>query len=143
MDLSSWVKRFDGGDVRALSRIISWVENSDGLIPQELKPIFSRTGHAFRIGITGPPGAGKSTLVDGLCTLYRKQNRSVGIIAVDPTSPFSKFTTLPIQIYQWTARPQDEFRNIAAAAIIARSVPTTIMWWLSWATVEAMAIRPS
>jgi LAO/AO transport system kinase len=89
MDLKSWLKRFDGGDVRALSRIISWIENSNGLIPPELKPIFSRTGRAFRIGITGPPGAGKSTLVDCLCDYYRKQKRTVGVIAVDPTSPFS------------------------------------------------------
>ncbi len=89
MNLSEWVERFNGGDVRALSRIISRVENSNGLIPAELKPIFSRTGGAYRIGVTGPPGAGKSTLVDWLCSLYRQQNLTVGVIAVDPTSPFS------------------------------------------------------
>ena len=72
-----------------MSRIISWMENSGGVIPPELKPIFSRTGRAFRIGITGPPGAGKSTLVDGLGLLCRRENRTVGVIAVDPTSPFS------------------------------------------------------
>ncbi len=88
-DLAAWVERFNQGNVRALSRIISWVENSNGVIPSELKPIFSRTGRAFRIGITGPPGAGKSTLVDGLSMLCRNESRSVGIIAVDPTSPFS------------------------------------------------------
>ncbi|MCX6640798.1 MAG: methylmalonyl Co-A mutase-associated GTPase MeaB [bacterium] len=84
-----WLQRFEQGDVRALSRIITLVENAGGLIPPELKPIFSRTGHAFRIGITGPPGAGKSTLVDGLAMLCRSEERTVGIIAVDPTSPFS------------------------------------------------------
>ena len=89
MERSSWIERFNRGDVRALSRIISWVENSGGEIYPELKPIFSRTGRAFRIGITGPPGAGKSTLVDGLSSLWRSEKRSVGIIAVDPTSPFS------------------------------------------------------
>ena len=86
---STWIERFEQGDLRALSRIISWIENSGGDIPAELKPIFSRTGRAFRIGITGPPGAGKSTLVDGLAMLCRAEDRSVGIIAVDPTSPFS------------------------------------------------------
>jgi len=86
---STWFERFEQGDLRALSRVISWIENSGGDIPAELKPIFSRTGRAFRIGITGPPGAGKSTLVDGLAMLYRAEGRSVGIIAVDPTSPFS------------------------------------------------------
>jgi LAO/AO transport system kinase len=89
MDKSGWIERFEQGDVRALSRIISWIENGGGDVPVELKPIFSRVGRAYRIGITGPPGAGKSTLVDGLATLYRGEGRSVGIIAVDPTSPFS------------------------------------------------------
>jgi LAO/AO transport system kinase len=89
MDKASYLHRFDQGDVRALSRIISWVENAGGEIPPELKPIFSRVGRAFRVGITGPPGAGKSTLVDALALLYRAENRSVGVIAVDPTSPFS------------------------------------------------------
>jgi LAO/AO transport system kinase len=89
MDIAPWVARFEKGDVRALSRIISWVENSGGLIQPDLKPIFSRTGRAYRIGITGPPGAGKSTLTDGLCALCRRDKKSVGIIAVDPTSPFS------------------------------------------------------
>ncbi len=89
MDHKDWIERFERGDVRALARVISWVENGGGEVPAELKPIFSRVGRAFRVGVTGPPGAGKSTLVDGLATLYRKEGRSVGIIAVDPTSPFS------------------------------------------------------
>lgn len=89
MDRSAWIEQFEQGDVRALSRVISWVENGNGDIPAELKPIFSRVGRAFRIGITGPPGAGKSTLVDGLAMLCRTEGRTVGIIAVDPTSPFS------------------------------------------------------
>lgn len=89
IDYTPWVERFNRGDARALSRIISWVENSGSGIPAPLEPIFSRTGRAFRIGITGPPGAGKSTLVDALCMLYRSEDRTVGVIAVDPTSPFS------------------------------------------------------
>ncbi|MFH1861683.1 MAG: methylmalonyl Co-A mutase-associated GTPase MeaB [bacterium] len=89
MDLSSWIARFEAGDVRALARMISIVEASGGAIPQPLRPIFSRVGRAFRIGITGPPGAGKSTLVDGLCSLFRSEGRSIGVIAVDPSSPFS------------------------------------------------------
>ncbi|MBU0517538.1 methylmalonyl Co-A mutase-associated GTPase MeaB [bacterium] len=89
MDIAVWMEKFDQGDVRALSKIITCLENSNGLIPDAVKPIFSRTGNAYRIGITGPPGAGKSTLVDGLCNLYRKKQLSIGVIAVDPTSPFS------------------------------------------------------
>ncbi|TKJ42298.1 methylmalonyl Co-A mutase-associated GTPase MeaB [candidate division LCP-89 bacterium B3_LCP] len=89
MGQSSLIDRFRGGDVRALARVITSVENSGGLLPAELMPIFNRTERAFRIGITGPPGAGKSTLTDGLCALYRRERKTVGIIAVDPTSPFS------------------------------------------------------
>jgi LAO/AO transport system kinase len=89
MDLNNLLQRFQEGDILALSRIITLIENSNGSIPPELKPLFSKTGRAFRIGITGPPGAGKSTLVDGIAMLCRSDDRSVGIIAVDPTSPFS------------------------------------------------------
>jgi LAO/AO transport system kinase len=89
MNRKDWIELFEHGDVRALTRVITWIENSGGDVPPEAKPIFSRVGRAFRLGITGPPGAGKSTLVDGLSMLYRSENRTVGIIAVDPTSPFS------------------------------------------------------
>jgi LAO/AO transport system kinase len=89
MNRKDWITLFEQGDVRALSRVITWIENSGGEVPPELKPIFSRVGRAFRVGITGPPGAGKSTLVDGLSMLYRGEGRTVGIVAVDPTSPFS------------------------------------------------------
>jgi LAO/AO transport system kinase len=89
MNRTDWITLFEQGDIRALSRVITWIENGSGDIPPELKPIFSMVGRAFRVGITGPPGAGKSTLVDGLSMLYRDEGRTVGIIAVDPTSPFS------------------------------------------------------
>ncbi|RJP75785.1 MAG: methylmalonyl Co-A mutase-associated GTPase MeaB [Candidatus Zixiibacteriota bacterium] len=89
MDRQTWIDRFEQGDLRALSRVISWIENGGGDVPAELKPIFSRVGRAFRVGVTGPPGAGKSTLVDGLSLLYRQEGRTVGVIAVDPSSPFS------------------------------------------------------
>lgn len=89
MDYSALIEKFNEGDVRALSKIISVLENENGGIHPELKPLFSRIGKAYRVGITGPPGAGKSTLVDGISALYRAEKLTVGIIAVDPTSPFS------------------------------------------------------
>lgn len=77
------------GDSLALSRLISLVENDSSQTPEIMKLISSRLGRAHRIGITGPPGVGKSTLVDKLTILMRKKDLKVGIVAVDPTSPFT------------------------------------------------------
>ena len=76
-------------DRRAVARSISIVETSNSDSVQLLKNIFSKIGNAYRVGITGPPGAGKSTITNHLTKYYRKQNKKVGIIAVDPTSPFT------------------------------------------------------
>ena len=77
------------GDPRALARAISIVENRTPGWSDLLKALFPHSGKARVIGLTGPPGAGKSTLVDHLARLYRKENRTIGIIAVDPTSPYT------------------------------------------------------
>jgi LAO/AO transport system kinase len=77
------------GDPRALARAISTVENRTPGWSELLKALFPHSGHARILGLTGPPGAGKSTLVDQLARHYRKENRTVGIIAVDPTSPYT------------------------------------------------------
>ena len=80
---------FLSGSRRALAKMITTVEN-DGLQAQAmLDKLYGRVGRAYRIGITGPPGAGKSTLVDQLTKTLRAEGASVGIIAVDPTSPFT------------------------------------------------------
>jgi LAO/AO transport system kinase len=77
------------GDRRAIARAITLVENNDETAPEILSAIYKHTGKAYRIGITGPPGAGKSTLTNKLAAFYRTQNLRVGIIAIDPTSPFT------------------------------------------------------
>ena len=77
------------GENVSLSRIISLVENESSQVPEIMKLIAPHLGKAHCIGITGPPGVGKSTLVDKLTALMRKQGLKVGIIAVDPSSPFT------------------------------------------------------
>jgi LAO/AO transport system kinase len=86
---SSLSQRVLDGDPRALARAISLVEDEASGGTDLVRRIFPRTGHAYLVGITGAPGSGKSTLVDRLTTEIRKTSRTVGIVAVDPTSPFS------------------------------------------------------
>jgi LAO/AO transport system kinase len=89
MDVPQLIERLRQGDVRALARAVSLVENDAPSARQILSSCFPLTGNALRIGITGPPGAGKSTLVDGLARQYRSKQTTVGVIAVDPTSPYT------------------------------------------------------
>ena len=88
-DIQACIESLRAGDVRTLARAISTVENRAPGWSDLLKALFPHSGRARVIGLTGPPGAGKSTLVDQLARLYRKQERTVGIIAVDPTSPYT------------------------------------------------------
>jgi LAO/AO transport system kinase len=88
-DINRLIEQLRSGDVRALSRAITLVENRTPGYAELLKASFPHSGKARVLGLTGAPGAGKSTLVDQLAGCYRKQNRTVGIIAVDPTSPYT------------------------------------------------------
>jgi len=89
LNLDRWVDQVRAGDIRAISRAITAIENHEASAEEILRRVFPATGGAYLTGITGAPGTGKSTLVDRLATHYRHEEQKVGIIAVDPTSPFS------------------------------------------------------
>tara|TARA_B110000263_G_scaffold62729_1_gene53964 strand:- start:230 stop:1186 length:957 start_codon:yes stop_codon:yes gene_type:complete len=87
--MSEIAERLLAGEQRALSRLITLLERGDPAAAEAMKVVDGHTGRAYTVGITGPPGAGKSTIVDQLTQLVRETGSTVGIIAVDPTSPFS------------------------------------------------------
>lgn len=77
------------GDVRAAARLMRDIDDDLSDAWNELKKLYPKTGHAYIVGITGPPGSGKSTLVDKIVEILRKEGKTVGIVAIDPTSPFT------------------------------------------------------
>ena len=87
--ISNWAAQVRAGDTRAISRAITAIENSDPRAEDLLRELFPSTGRAYLIGVTGAPGTGKSTLVDKLASHYRARGKTVGVIAVDPTSPYT------------------------------------------------------
>jgi LAO/AO transport system kinase len=87
--IENWAERVCAGDVLAVSRAITAIENHQPEAEELLRVVFPRTGKAYLTGITGAPGTGKSTLLDRLAAHYRRQNEAVGVIAVDPTSPYT------------------------------------------------------
>jgi LAO/AO transport system kinase len=115
-DIQALIEPLRSGDARALARAISIVENHVPGWSDLLKALFPHTGRARVIGLTGAPGAGKSTLVDQLARNYRKKSCTVGIIAVDPTSPYTGGAILGDRI-----RMQEHF---ADAGIYIRSMAT-------------------
>jgi LAO/AO transport system kinase len=78
-----------GGDIRSLARAASWIEDRRPEAESLLRELFPRTGHAMTLGVTGAPGAGKSTFCDQLVRVLRDEGKTVGVIAVDPSSPYS------------------------------------------------------
>jgi LAO/AO transport system kinase len=87
--IEQWAERVCAGDIRAVSRAITAIENHQHEAEELLRILFPRTGKAYLTGVTGAPGTGKSTLVDRLSAHYRAKQEQVGVIAVDPTSPYS------------------------------------------------------
>jgi LAO/AO transport system kinase len=87
--MSSVAEKVIAGDIRAVARLIRDIDDGMPEVRETLKELYPSTGHAYVLGITGAPGVGKSTLVDQMVNHMRKANKTVGVLAVDPTSPFS------------------------------------------------------
>jgi LAO/AO transport system kinase len=122
-----------GGDRRALARAITLVENSDPLAYELVREIYPDTGHAYGIGVTGSPGVGKSSLISALVAHVRASDRSVGVISVDPSSPFSHGALLGDRI-----RLTEHFLD---PEVFIRSMGTRgHLGGLSEATLQAMLV---
>src|ERR1044071_9172898 len=133
MESSELVTRVLKGDARAVARAISKVEDGAGDAAALMRAVFSHTGRGLVVGITGSPGAGKSSLVDKLAGLYRQRDERVGILAVDPSSPFSGGAILGDRIRMQTLGldPNVFIRSIATRGNLGG---------LARATVDAVAI---
>ena len=126
-DLQSWIERLRSGDPRALARAISTVENRGPESADLLKALFPHSGKARILGMTGAPGAGKSTLVDQLAKLYRRQGKTLGIIAIDPTSPYTGGAILGdrIRMQDHHADPGIYIRSMATRGSLGGLARTT------------------
>jgi LAO/AO transport system kinase len=126
-DIQAWIEPLRAGDVRTLARAISVVENRAPGWSDLLKALFPHSGQARVIGLTGAPGAGKSTLVDHLARFYRTQNQSVGIVAVDPTSPYTGGAILGdrIRMQEHFADPGIYIRSMATRGSLGGLARTT------------------
>jgi len=121
------------GDTRALARAISLVENSDPLAYEIVRDLYPQTGHAYAIGVTGPPGVGKSSLISGLVRHVREQEQTIGVISVDPSSPFTQGALLGDRI-----RLSDHFLD---PGVFIRSMGTRgHLGGLAEATLQALLL---
>ncbi|HSP56458.1 MAG TPA: methylmalonyl Co-A mutase-associated GTPase MeaB [Dehalococcoidia bacterium] len=120
-------RRVLDGDRRALTRVLTFVENGYPEGKAALKALFSRTGRAHIVGMTGPTCSGKSTLTGALAREYRRLGRSVGVVAVDPTSPFSHGAILGdrIRMQDLTSDPEVFIRSMATRGAMGGLSATT------------------
>ncbi len=143
------VERMLAGDRLALARLITHVENRTGAVPAIMRAVHGRGRDAYVVGITGPPGAGKSTIVDRLTAALRAQGRTVGVVAVDPSSPFTGGAVLGDRIRMQTHAldPGVFIRSMATRGAfggLARATGNVIKllaaFGLEWVLVETVGV---
>jgi LAO/AO transport system kinase len=122
------VEAVRAGDRRALARAITLVENGDALAYDVVHDLYPETGHAYAVGLTGPPGVGKSTLVSGLISIARKHEQKVGVISVDPSSPFTQGALLGdrIRLTEHFLDPEVFIRSMGTRGHLGGLAETTL-----------------
>ena len=120
------IERLKKKDIRAVARLLTYIENENELAENILKKIWKHTGNSHIIGITGPPGAGKSSIVDLLTKMAIERNLKVGVLAVDPTSPFSGGAVLGDRLRMTSAQKPGIFiRSVASRGHLGGLAATT------------------
>ncbi len=129
--MTELIERVLSGDRRALARVITWIENDEPQGRQALATLYPHTGNAHIVGITGAPGTGKSTLVNALAKSWRRLGQTVGVVAVDPTSPFTGGAVLGDRV---------RMRDLAGdPGVFIRSMATRgKLGGLAWATADVV-----
>lgn len=140
------------GDKRSLARVLSWIEDETAEGRALLDRLYPRTGRGYKVGITGAPGSGKSTLTDLLCRLLRARGETVGILAVDPSSPFSGGAILGDRIRMQTlaADPGVFIRSMASrgslgglAASTQQATEALDAFGCQWILIETVGVGQS
>lgn len=139
-DLAARLRDVEAGDRRALARLLTDLENGD-LGPEALGPLFAAGHDAHLVGITGPPGSGKSTLVNALVRAWRNDGRKVGVIAVDPSSPLTGGAIMGdrIRMMDHAGDPGVFVRSMASRGALGGLAAAT---WLAAAALDAAGYDP-
>ena len=128
MSQNEIIDKLKKGDIRSVARLLTLIENEDEKAETILKEIWENTGKSYIIGITGPPGAGKSTIVDLLAKLAIEKQHKVGVLAVDPTSPFSGGAVLGDRLRMTSAQNANTFiRSVASRGHLGGLATTRFM----------------